>query len=407
MAEWIRHALDGDYSYFKELKETEQLDECIDQFGMTPLMYAILGRGYNDSSIIAEFRTFSGIGHKNCIGHTAYDILRCIADENIQKKNISLLMPLTRSLTKAGGMLGAIGASTAAIAGTMLFAALTKSSPEEMRKSSSSMSSTLSDLNGYAFSSDGSVERLKEYQAKAKEKILSIYEQIDSIEREYDKIKCDKITPESVRAEVLTLWENTVIHNRIADYYNERTLARNQINSSVQKDEFETSAEFNKRVNDLFTKKYGVEKSRDELSKLNDTDMLEISRKVEEIVDERTNEQTLKLQKLLAEKERLKRQTELVKIYAFTSGASVVLGDYDADTETFNVVSGRFKFSLCVPRRIARLMREHVKECKVHFTWKDDIDDNWVQARVEFRNNEYVTEKCTKLLLPLICESPQ
>lgn len=90
MNEWVTKALDGNYEYFKRLKEQNTLKDCIDQYGMTPLMYAVLGRGYNDSQIMLEFRNFSNVGAKNCLGHTAYDILMCIADESIHLEELSI-----------------------------------------------------------------------------------------------------------------------------------------------------------------------------------------------------------------------------------------------------------------------------------------------------------------------------
>lgn len=371
---------------------------------MTPIMYAVLGRGYNDSNIITEFRNISNIGQKNCLGHTAYDILRCIADNDIQRKNISLLMPLSRTITKAGGMLGAIGASTAAIAGVTLFSVLTKT-----KQDCSGISSDLSALNSRAFASDGSAARLKDYQLNTKKKILSIYNRISEIENECETVE-NKIkylvNSESIKREVLDEWDNTVILERKHQYLSERAQNyREIVNSAPPKDEFETSDEYNNRIHNLFIETYGVEKSCEELSELNDLDIEEISQRITAITDTRVHEQEQRIQMLRSEEKRLKLQIELVKIYIFAPGVRAVLGNYDADTETFEVLVTRFKLKLRVPRETARLMRDNISDCKIRFIRHDDIDDNWIQMQCSFRDAEYVTNKLENLILPLICES--
>lgn len=403
MNEWVTKALDGNYEYFKKLKEQNTLKDCIDQYGMTPLMYAVLGRGYNDSQVMLEFRNFSNVGAKNCLGHTAYDILMCIADESIQKRNIPILMPPKRTLTKAGSMIGAIGASTAVVAGTVLLSTLIHGKITE--EDSRSARGLISDITGNSFASDASIPVLKQYQEKEYAKMLSMLDELNRT-----KIKCAGIntvleSPEQIKQKATDRWFGAVISKRIDNYQHERRTCLERFRDSLEKDEFETCAEFEARIESLFIEKYGLEKSVEELARFTHEDIIGIERATQKI----TKDYELELNK---EKEMIRTielKMELYSIYAFPRAATVILGEFDAEKDAFSVSIARFRLLLPVQREIAKSMRQSPEEYSVYCSgdYGKGKRINRFYIYYSFRGAEYKTNTVTSILMPLVEEPPQ
>jgi len=353
MEVWISEALNGNIDYF--LKQNMRKDNCkqfVDQYGMTPLMYAVLGCGYRRTDIIRNFIQNSDTHMKNCLGHTAYDVFLCIADETASTEVFDLLNPFT-TVRKTAKTLGSI----------FDFGMRLLSEWSEIPLYTDLGNDSMAFSNAiYKFKTNnetllGSLESDLETAQVNYQNAIVAYQ--NAIKNEMESAK--------------NIFE--------AKYSGQVEEIKRQYIEAIDKDEFETQQEYLIRAEQLFMSTHSWPILRE--------DELEALRHyAEEEAHKQVQEAELWVQNL--EKD-IKHRTlciELLRIYACPQ-ASYTLGVYDPETNTFPVTFGRHQLSVVIPRDEARILKQNMDKCRVIYSWDHEGLQYYMQLTFELLGKEY------------------
>lgn len=283
---WIPEALDGNIEYFKQLKKHHILGQCKDKYGMTPLMYAVLGKGCFDRNLLSEFAKLCKKSARNCLGHTACDIYICIADPAVfsdaQYRDIfNVLDPSNTANKEAAANTAADVAAGVFAAGVAAFAAFTyfgadsvqrsnmdaayrrkaeqarfsSFGPEIMPKDPTTKSESYREMYTSKFCTEqrDRLSHLEERQNSKEEELARLHTELENLNQSSGAIfreQCRKYA-----------------EARLSAYRKEREEQHQRLLNTEEKDEFEAQAEFQERIIQMMQKQFGPEAVDKELLK--------------------------------------------------------------------------------------------------------------------------------------------
>lgn len=412
---WIPEALDGNVEYFKQLKKYRILDRCKDEYGMTPLMYAVLGKGYLDRDLLLEFAKLCEKSARNCLGHTACDIYICVADPMIfsdtQYRDIFNALDPSNTASKeaakgaAGGIaLGLIGLGAAA------FAALTYMGADSTQRANMDAAyrrnSEQARFSSYGTApipksrtaeSDSYRERYtSKFCTEQRERLSRLEEQLASKEKELAGLQDELENVGQRGAEIFREQCQEYREKRLATYQEEREKQRQQILHTTKKDEFETQAEYHVRIDRIMDERFGPEASDEELCKIRSEDLHKLRTRAKEILEQKRQEIEGKVLSCEQDIHTLELQLDLLDIYAFpfsgVAGAYISLGTYDAENECFTLNTCRHETLIHIPRETARIIRQDSDSYTIQHDWDCENLDYYAEFIIQTEDQSYVSE---------------
>jgi len=331
--------------------------QFVDEFGMTPLMYAVLGSNGSNASVIAKFVEISSPKCKNCLGHTAFDIFLCLigrgeifnfADRNV-KETFKVFDP-NKNVKVATDIV-------ATIIGDLLFNAVKAGINQKVGTEFKRSARELQTPEKYYTAT------ITNFQKNDRERIEKIFSELKTL------------TDKNINIQIFMKQQDSYFEETYKKRYDSLKSKKVQMIESkkeefiknVEKDEFETHEEYQKRREALFYSKYPefrdseIEKLISEVEKneLKEKTAAAVANKVENLLLEMKNNE-----KNIEEKN---KQIELLKLYCFPP-QKIKLGTYNADEEYFLLKYGRYKVKLKMPRSTAKIFREN--ENAIQFTVK-------------------------------------
>lgn len=419
---WIPEALNGNIDYFKQLKKCRMLYQCRDKYGMTPLMYAVLGKGCFDTNVLSEFAKLSKKSDRNCLGHTACDIYICIAGSAVfsddKYRNIFNILDPSNSAGReaakntaadlAVGLLGAGAAVFAALAymgadsaqRTNMDAAYRRNS-EQARFSSHGTESVLK--NRTADSDFYREKYTSKFCAEQSARLSHLEEQLASKEEELANLQTELENVNQNGDEIFREQRQKYKEERLTAYRKEREEQYQRLLNTEGKDEFETQAEYQKRIDRIMDRQYGPEASDDELLEITGKDLPVIKARVEEILDQRKREAKAGLDKCEQDIQTLGLQLDLLSIYAFPfsgeAGAYISLGAYDAESECFTLHTCRYETLVHIPRETAKIIRQDLDSYEIQFDCGYENPDYYAAFIIQTAGQSFVSEEIQCRLL--------
>lgn len=311
--DWRKKALEGDSDYFE--KNSFDIE---DEYGMNPLMYSILGKGFFDSVVLAKFIENSDLSHRNYFGQTAYGIYLTIS-------NVAYPNEMALCLWGAGR-------------------------EKFIQDGSGENASSIKSLLNPAIDEDD--ERWRDYLRKIYSENESKYGEVtikDSLTYS-NNARCVRKVFNSL--EVDNLRSENEIKQAIGLAEEEHHVAYCR---SIIKDEFETTEEYKERAEKEYLNLPLV-------SYKSFTAKLPIE-KLTQIVDGTSGLDANKVEEALAkslvgkEMQKAKKGYELSSIYRFPD-ADLTLVKYDADKSIYYLALGRYVFSIGMKRDMAKKFKQ-------------------------------------------------
>lgn len=327
---WRKHAMEIDYFFFNN----DDKRFFSDEYGMTPLMYAVIGKVFFDKRGIGMFATLFNKEDKNIFGHTALDIYLCLYGEKLSKERHTL---------------------------TVYKALVTREA--SLRDSS---------ILEYKYLTN-------KYYNKVREKTLSAYKNLNEAAKKGEQELKLNISEEAFAKQYFKIHydeKNEKLEKHRMDLEEKKQSYINSFRSTIEandptiKDEFETTEEYNKRRESKFNE--AMKNHFEEFlatcgTKLNDFKLSE-----EDILKfENEFENNLKKEAVRVAVQRTEdlnkpqKQLELFRKY-MSFPASVIFKSYDADNEKLTVESAYFgELKYAMDRDHARTIKEQPQSFSV------------------------------------------
>lgn len=416
---WIPEALDGNIEYFKQLKKHHILGQCKDKYGMTPLMYAVLGRGCFDRNLLSEFAKLCKKSARNCLGHTACDIYICIADPAVfsdaQYRDIfNVLDPSNTANKEAAANTAADVAAGLFAAGVAAFAAFTYFGADSAQRSNMDAAYRRK-AEQARFSSYGTEIMPKDPTAKSeyyretytskfcteqRDRLSHLEERQNSKEEELARLHTELENLNQSSGAIFREQCRKYAEARLSAYRKEREEQHQRLLNTEEKDEFETQAEFQERIIQMMQKQFGPEASDKELLKVREEDLPGLRVRTKKILGQRQKEIEGEISGCQQDIHTIELQLDLLNIYAFPFfGTCVFLGAYDAENECFTLNIYRYEALIRIPRETARIIRQDSNSYKICYRWdKANLDYNAVFIiQTEDQNFESEAIQCRLL----------
>lgn len=337
---WRKHAMEIDYFYFNN----DDKRFFSDEYGMTPLMYAVIGETFLNSEGIDKFATLFNKEDKNVFGHTAIDLYLCLNG---------------KKLLKRGSYLKTYGAF-----------ATSEANPSNLN---------LKKGVYYADDLQRFYRNVNEYYDELRKRTLSAYKNINEAAKKGEQeLKLNISEEEFANQYFKTHYDekNEKLEKHRMDLEKKKQSYISSFRSTIEKndptikDEFETTEEYNKRCESKFNeamKNHFEEFLATRGAKLSDFELSE-----EDVLKfENEFESNLKKEAVRSAIQRTEdlskpqKQLELFRKY-MSFPSSVIFKSYDADNEKITVESTYFgELKYAMDRNHARAIKEQPQSFSV------------------------------------------
>lgn len=348
MEEWIAKAINGNVDYFREVQKGNPTKTFVDKYGMTPLMYAVLGSGFNKILDIPIGGVWGKRGARNCLGHTAWELYLCVAGEKISNKvyqhlHHSAVAKGTKEI--AGGVLR-VGS---ALIGEAVF----------------------STIMGEGFSGERVGQKLSNSGTFDADSLEYVYPDFRKLEFERLAQIPMRIKESAVQRAVLTArlsMESTMMEEAYARYHKEQMeYYHDRIGQMWQetmkneaRDEFETQDEYEARIRPIFQSRIqGLSNIIEGKVPIPSEDQEAIRENAEQFVQSELQKIREQLNQVENESQSLSLRSELLEIYVAIPFYAVTLESYDAEGGYFPLSFMRYQHAskVSIPRELARIVR--------------------------------------------------
>lgn len=337
---WRKHAMGMDYSYFNN----DDKRFFSDEYGMTPLMYAVIGEAFLNSEGIDRFATLFNKEDKNVFGHTAIDIYLCLNGKKLLKRGNYLKIYGAFATSEANPSNLNLKMETYYADDLRRFYHDVNEYYDELRKRTLFISANLRET---AEKSEKEIKLDISEEEFANQYFKAHYNEKDEKLEEY------RIDLEEKKQSYISTFRSTI-----------------ERNDPTIKDEFETTEEYNKRRESKFNdamKNHFEEFLATHGAKLSDFELSE-----EDVLKfENEFENNLKKEAIRAAIQRTEnlskpqKQLELFRKY-MSFPSSLTFKSYDADNEMLTVESAYFgELKYTMDRNYARAIKEQPQSFSV------------------------------------------